>query len=259
MRQRVKIALGILLTLTILSAGGRYWISFHRNFYGTVQPYVQPGTNSVVNGGLDTSRLVWITQASRQEFTVEYGPSPEYGRTAVPMRVELKGGGNALKYVATLTDLELDSRVYYRVRLGHETISTNSFAARKSPTNTIHFVAVGDTVHKRPPERRIAWEISQQRPDFLMHLGDIVYFKGKVSEYRDRFWPCYNDSSRSSADVGAPIMGSVPFYIVLGNHDVIYGLDLDKLPDAVDNHDFHNRRDCRPGVNAAVGIISVAR
>ena len=185
-------------------------------------------------GGLDTSRLVWVTPGPARDFTVDYGSSPAYGRTAVPVLVELKAAGSALKYVATLSDLELDSRVFYRVRLGGKTIRADSFAARKSPTNTIHFAAVGDTVIKQPSERHIAREISRQRPDFLLHLGDIVYFKGTVREYQERFWPCYNDSSRLwLLHLGAPIMGSVPFYVALGNHDVQYGLDLAKLPDGL--------------------------
>ena len=233
MRKKIIFSTGILVVLAALSAAVWLWINFLSNPFGTVQPYVQPGTNAVAVGGVDSSRLVWVTETEAADFTVDFGPSPSYGRTALPEHRELAAGGRAHKYTATLTDLKLDSQVYYRVRQGGKTIRANAFAARKSATNSIHFVAVGDTVRRQPPERRIAWGISQQRPDFLLHLGDIVYFKGKVREYRDRFWPCYNDSARSSPRLGAPIMGSVPFHVVLGNHDVHYGLNLAELPDGL--------------------------
>lgn len=214
-------------------AGWYLWTGPSGPTHVIVQPYVQPGTNAVVLNGLDSSRLVWVARGRVADFSVDYGQSPAYGQTTKPLAVELTAVNRSHKYLAVLTNLPLDATVFYRVRLGQKVIGQDHFAVRKSATNTIHFVAVGDTVILQPDERRIAWQISQRHPDFLVHLGDIVYFKGTVHEYRHRLWPCYNDPEHNSPDRGAPIMGSVPFYVSLGNHDVQYGLDLDELPDGL--------------------------
>jgi hypothetical protein len=58
-----------------------------------------------------------------------------------------------------------------------------------------------------------------------MALGDIVYPSGRVIQYMHHFWTSYNDVAVASPKTGAPLMASVPFYAVLGNHDV-----QDKLP-----------------------------
>jgi len=227
-----KAAWSFLVSGVVLFCARSLWLSFDYAHALIVHPYVQPGRRAVVENGLDSNLIVWVGQNRPAKYVVEYGASPAYGRTATPAWAELEPGSGC-KYVATLVDLPLDSRVFYRLCFGRHTVETNSFATRKSSTNAVHFVAVGDTVHACPDEKRIAWQIWQQQPDFLMHLGDIVYFKGTVREYASRFWPCYNDPGHCSPSRGAPLMGRLPIYVVLGNHDVHYGLDLGKLPDGL--------------------------
>jgi len=219
-----------LLASSIVWSGWFAWTGPYGPTHVTVLPYIQPGTNAVALNGIDSSRLVWVARGRLANFSVDYGTTPAYGQTASVLTVKLAAARDANKHVATLTNLVLDSKCYYRVRLGDKVVREDSFAVRKTATNSIHFVAVGDTVHNKVNERRIAWQMHQQHPDFLVHLGDIVYFEGTVGEYTRRLWPCYNDPSNFGPDKGAPIMGSVPFYVVLGNHDVRYGLDLAENP-----------------------------
>ena len=233
-KKTVLIAATASLLVTAMGwSGWLLWTGPYGPTHVTVLPYVQPGANAVALNGFDSSRLVWVARGRQAEFTVDYGSSSAFGQTTRPVSVEIAAARRARKYVVMLTNLPLDSRCFYRVRRGDTLVREDSFAVRKSATNTIHFVAVGDTVHAQPDERRIAWWIHEQRPDFLLHLGDIVYFKGTVREYMRRLWPCYNEPGNFSPAAGAPIMGSVPFYVVLGNHDVRYGQDLAKLPDGL--------------------------
>ena len=57
--------------------------------------------------------------------------------------------------------------------------------------------------------------------------GDIVYFRGKVAEYRSKFFPIYA-AAEARADLGAPLLGSIPFVGVPGNHDLdLHDFDKD--------------------------------
>jgi hypothetical protein len=62
-------------------------------------------------------------------------------------------------------------------------------------------------------------------------VGDIVYSYGREIEYRGRFFPYYL-SKEATAEKGAPLMSSIPFYGVVGNHDVSSS-DLDKFSDGL--------------------------
>lgn len=198
-----------------------------------VEPYVLPGTNAVPEGHVDSNVIVWTAREKEGRFTAEYGLTPACESVAIPSSVRLPQTRAELKYSATLTNLELDARVYYRVKLDDRLVAKGAFNSRRSATNAIHFVAVGDTVRGHAAESRIAWLIWQRHPDFFLHLGDVVYPKGTLREYHQMFWSCYNNRGLASPESGAPIMAETPFYVTLGNHDVIFGLDLDTLPDGL--------------------------
>jgi acid phosphatase type 7 len=108
------------------------------------------------------------------------------------------------------------------------------FAARsKAPSskNTYKFAVFGDVGADTPEEKKIAFQISQANPDFAFITGDIVYDKGRASQYRTNFFPVYNNET-PDINKGAPLLRSVPFIAVPGNHDLL-DRDLDKLPDAM--------------------------
>jgi uncharacterized repeat protein (TIGR01451 family) len=60
-----------------------------------------------------------------------------------------------------------------------------------------------------------------QRPptDFILNTGDNVYNQGSEDNYRDFFFPIYNNDSDSN-EAGAPILRSELFLGVDGNHDL---------------------------------------
>jgi hypothetical protein len=64
-----------------------------------------------------------------------------------------------------------------------------------------------------------------------MVTGDIVYYKGRMSEYLDKFFPIYN-SDLDAPGAGAPLLRSIPFLVAPGNHDLLER-DLDAYPDAL--------------------------
>ncbi|MFN9706297.1 MAG: metallophosphoesterase [Planctomycetota bacterium] len=54
-------------------------------------------------------------------------------------------------------------------------------------------------------EALAAWQ-----PDFVVHLGDVIYPKGQQAHYMSGFFRPF-----------APVLRDAPFYAVLGNHDVM--------------------------------------
>jgi hypothetical protein len=70
-----------------------------------------------------------------------------------------------------------------------------------------------------------------QRPDFLFITGDIVYSRGRIAEYRQKFFPVYN-ADKPSADGGAPLLRSVLFIAAPGNHDIA-NRNLGENPDGL--------------------------
>jgi acid phosphatase type 7 len=151
------------------------------------------------------------------------------------------------KYSATLTGLPFDSEFSWRVSIGKKVIREGVAKARASATRAIHAVLVGDLAAGRPDQKTVAWQISLQRPDFMVALGDIVYSGGRISQYMNHFWNVYNDVPVPGPKAGAPIMASMPMYPVIGNHDA----DVSKLPavpDAFGAYYFFNIPQNGPGL-----------
>jgi acid phosphatase type 7 len=135
------------------------------------------------------------------------------------------------KYTAHLEKLPFNSDVHYRVKLGGTVVREASFRTRATADRSTRCVLVGDMAQGREKhQNEIAFRISEQRPDFLMALGDIVYPTGRMNQYMAYFFGTYNNVKNSSPMTGAPLMATVPFYPVLGNHDV--SAKLPAVPDA---------------------------
>lgn len=186
-----------------------------------VQPYLQPGNESALEL-FDSKVVAWVTDQNEGDFTVEYGPSPAYGRKVVPVRRTLQPTAKQrfFTYSAILTNLPPNSRVYYRVALGEKAVRESSFSARKTPEEPVRFAVIGDMADGKTNSRSIAWAMAKVRPEHLVICGDIVYSRGRVSEYMTNFWPVYSNVRSPSARNGYPLMASTVFYPVLGNHDV---------------------------------------
>lgn len=217
-----------------------------------VQPYIQPGDQP------DSTTIIWLTDQAPGDFTVEYSVRSQPVRTATPERVTLDFGvakrkakpsadadeheknetsaalpekeQHYFKYTATLPTLPADNTVDYRVKLGTKLVRGGTFVTRASSDKPVRCVIVGDLAKGNAEQNAVAYQISRVQPQFLVALGDIVYPTGRVSQYMDHFWSTYNQPPIASEANGAPLMASVPFHVVLGNHDV----DTHNLTDTPD-------------------------
>ena len=91
--------------------------------------------------------------------------------------------------------------------------------------------ALRDIAQGTGPQKEIARRMVLEKPDFVMVTGDIVYGRGLVSEYRDRYWPVYN-AEETSPSIGGPLLRSTLTLAAPGNHDVA-SRSLERYPDAL--------------------------
>ena len=141
-----------------------------------------------------------------------------------------------LNYAAVLNDLPFNSEVQYRVKLAGKTIREAGFRTRATADKSVRCVLVGDLAQGRPAQKTIAHHIWEEKPEFLVALGDIVYPSGRANQYAAFYWDTYNNVSTPSLKTGAPLMASIPFYPVLGNHDI--AAKLSTTPDALSVYYF---------------------
>jgi predicted phosphodiesterase len=123
-------------------------------------------------------------------------------------------------YAATITDLPVNTTITYRVKLGTKLVREATFRTRATADKTVRCVLVGDLAQGRPGQKPIAYRIAEEKPEFLVALGDIVYPQGRMNQYTAFFWHTYNNVPEPSLKTGAPLMATIPFYTVLGNHDI---------------------------------------
>jgi 3',5'-cyclic AMP phosphodiesterase CpdA len=128
-----------------------------------------------------------------------------------------------------VSGFEPGAEVAYRVRKAGEVVFEAVARAPKGPGQSFRFVALGDCGAGTPEQKPLAVQMLRAQPDLIVVPGDIVYEHGRVSEYRDKFWPIYN---ADEADGGVPLLRSVPLTAAPGNHDTATR-DLDTYPDGL--------------------------
>jgi acid phosphatase type 7 len=248
-----------------------------------VQPYVQPGDGRVLTG-TDVKVISWLTDQKPGEFVVEFQTPGSPLRTVKPSLTALdfaalptpakKKKDEAAKdksakakktdddkepqaplppekdqhyfrYTAYLDGLPFNSDVRYRVLQGSRVIREATFRTRATADKAVRCALVGDMAQGFEDQKPIAYYISKEQPEFLMALGDIVYPTGRVNQYMAYFWGTYNNVNVANPKTGAPLMASIPFYPVLGNHDV--SAKLPNVPDALAAYYFFYPPKSGPG------------
>jgi len=241
-----------------------------------VKPYVQPCDSSTTDKS-DAKRLCWLTDQTPGEFLIEYEYAGGKPATAKPERIALdfeklidpkkavpkekddpndppeKVGSlpaekeqHFFRYIATLPNLPFDTTVNYRVLLAGKVVREASFRTVASREKPIRFAVVGDLANGKEPQKTVAYRIGEEKPEFLLALGDLVYPSGRVNQYSQFYWNTYNDVETPGLKTGAPLMASIPFYAVIGNHDV--AAKFPAIPDALGIYYFFHAPKNGPGV-----------
>ncbi len=196
-----------------------------------VPPYLQPGNVSTLSK--EQKILIWQTDSIPGKYKVEFCLTTPGQKKSIAkissVKLNLKNK-NTFLYRANLVGLKFDSDYTYKVSLNDQLITKGSFTTRTKKQQT-KFAVFGDCGAGTPQQAKIAYQVYQQKPQFVLVTGDNVYRSGLENEYRKNFFPYYTAKEADTLK-GAPLMTSIPFYMILGNHDV-FGADLDKTPDGL--------------------------
>ena len=199
-----------------------------------VKPYLQLG-DAAPGSAIKDLVLLWHADDAEAVWSVEYQPGAEASwRMATPptsRRIAVLGVAPHQVSRAVLKGLIPGREFSYRVLKGGEVIFTAEARAPKGLGQSFRFVSFGDCGAGTAPQKAIAFQTYLAQPDFLMITGDIVYSRGRISEYREKFWPAYN-ADQASPLVGAPLLRSTLFVAAPGNHDIA-NRDLEKYPDGL--------------------------
>jgi hypothetical protein len=184
-----------------------------------VRPYVQPGNASDLKK--EQKVLIWQTDSVTGDFTVTYnvhGPANKVEDAKFSsVKLSLKGKTTYL-YRAILPKLQFDTLYHYEVQLKHNTIARDSFHTRSTKPFT-RFAVIGDFGAGTSQQAAVAYRMAEQKPQFVVTTGDNAYQNGLEHEYRSNIFPYYLPQENAPAK-GAALMNTIPFYMLLGNHDV---------------------------------------
>jgi 3',5'-cyclic AMP phosphodiesterase CpdA len=172
-------------------------------------PQYPSGTGPVVRGPqlalvTPTSVLIaWITREP-SEGEVEYGMDPELGsRSSVAPRSD--------EHAVTLEGLLPGTLYHYQVLVdGTVESADHTFQTAPADDSTpFRCVVFGDSGDGSKAQRLVASEVLSASPDLVLIPGDVVYDCGQVENLDPHYFVPY-----------AGLLDHIPFYPVLGNHDV---------------------------------------
>jgi hypothetical protein len=164
--------------------------------------------------------------------------------TADPALPTVPGAyGPHTNYTAVLRGLRYDTEYHYVVKgpgMPNDGFAASFHTRKRSPF--FSFAVEGDEgffppVPKSDPARIIDFEArithliydagdirlpnqpDRPSPEFVLNTGDNVYTVGSEDNYRDFFFPVFNNDVDSN-ETGAPLLRSKLFFPVDGNHDL---------------------------------------
>ncbi len=172
-----------------------------------VKPYLQFATKSSIV-------ILW-------ETTGEATTKVNYGKAlmdaAAPNLSQTQTlDGRRMMHEVTLTNLETETNYFWQVTSvgpAGDTLSSEvyTFKTAVNDNQTFMFALVGDS--QRNNDTPWAWgtiadKVWQDRPSFVVHVGDLVDQGSKKTDWTDYFFPD-----------GHVLMSRFPMYTVLGNHE----------------------------------------
>ena len=145
--------------------------------------------------------IVWETDVP-SPGSVEYGETDRYG-------LRQDDAATAQIHAVTLSGLKPYTTYAYRVTNVNVPLSHgNTFRTAAGPDQAnFNFVVFGDTRSNPEVHQSVVNRIIQMKPDFALHVGDLVGDGSLPAEWETFF------------QVEEPLMANVPLYPVLGNHE----------------------------------------
>jgi len=234
-RRRILACLAILVLLLVGGALRRRFSEWREVPVGggafLVAPYVQWGDDV---GGTDLS-VLWQAADREGDWSLDVRSSIKDAWRAAEAPVVERYQAPPVKprrlYRARITGLPRGEAFSYRVKRTGLPVFEAQARVPKGAGQPHRFVAFGDGGANSWEQRAIAYQTYRARPDYVFITGDLVYFKGLMSEYLEKFFPIYN-ADKASPTTGAPLLRSTLMLATPGNHDLLER-HLDQFPDGL--------------------------
>lgn len=124
------------------------------------------------------------------------------------LSVSKEGGEECFLCHARLTGMAADTEYRYSICVGTRLLVTASFRTLHEEPEQLHLLTISDTQIFRPHEAFTAMA-KEERPDFILHGGDISFGTGYQHEQYEENW-----FQRIPA-----VLASTPVFYARGNHD----------------------------------------
>lgn len=184
------------------------------------KPYIQIGFQS-------KPVITWQARTPGRKWTAQIKSASNWQSIPVKERI-IEGPGIRQFTILTAGPITAPPATPFEYRVAQD--GTTEFAATSTTGKTtgqpIRFVVFGDSGVDSQPQKDAALVAYEQKPDFIVVTGDLVYPAGQIEDYRTKWFPIYN-ADTADKRYGAPLMRSIPIIGVPGNHDTdVAGNDL---------------------------------
>ena len=155
--------------------------------------------------GPDAVTLIWYT--TRPMKPGECAVTVQTATEEFTLGAEADGRRNRVRIDQLAT-----GRAYpYRVHVGHRTLAEATLHTNKPADQPYSFLVFGDSGKGTQVQYLLAGQMrtAQIAPDFILHLGDLVYDQGDRRHFNDRFFAPYRH-----------LLAEINFWPALGNHDI---------------------------------------
>lgn len=168
-------------------------------FKFAVEPYLQFATQTEMTVMCQTTRAA--------TSTVYFGEDAK-------VTSKVSGAKGRFIHEVKLSKLKPETQYFYRVEtvdLEGKSISSNvyTFQTASKKETPFAFAIISDTQSNPAVSGKVAELAWAQRPNFLLHPGDLVGTGTNDDHWTKQFFPSMH-----------PLISRVPFYPVLGNHEV---------------------------------------
>ena len=199
------------------------------------RPYLQLGDRPKLESP-ESLLALWHAVDADADWTAELqrDGSPTWRRVAVRLlrTVHVPGAPPHRVYAAELDRLPPGRPFRYRVGRNGVWVFESPGRARRPPGEEHTFAVMGDIAAGSAGQRAVAWHLGQAKPEYLVEVGDIVYSRGRVSEYYEKYFPILNCDQPAPDSCGAILRSTLSFALP-GNHDIASRVDWTALPDSL--------------------------
>lgn len=227
-----------------------------------IKPYVQLG-NASRQADSEHFELLWHARPDpRHRWLVQYRVRGQADWKAAAVSTEvlkIAAIGESEHSSAVVRPLPAGANIEYRVLCDGDIAFESAVFTRNPRGESFRFAVAGDLGEPdEGHEQKIAFQMHRLSPRFVVVPGDIVYERGRISEFVANFFPVYNADS-AGADLGAPILRSTLMIGAVGNHDVgmpkaMMRRDFTRYPDLLGYYVFFSQPLNGPGTAGGVNI-----